>query len=276
MPNMLFAIGTGVSCLPFPFCQTSNIWFCESLIWFCPTFITMWTKSVHVVTWTWKSRETSYHALETLLLYNTCHACCCAHPCCCFCFCVAFCCCWWICRRCCWGPSRHLGSLTAANWVSFDFNVAYSSCWGYSLINTLKLKKKFNKIFSYPHKNPLHCRVNVPDEAVRVTDYEDRLSERTRCVLRTTSAYHLLPNTIQIEIKPTFSPTAVPPPMRTSVTYSKQICLSWPLPGPHSVPLTKGDRHGHADATIFFSFFQFKSRDTEFSAAVHGGHLLCR
>ena len=26
------------------------------------------------------------------------------------------------------GPSRHLGSLTAANWVSFDFNVSYSSC----------------------------------------------------------------------------------------------------------------------------------------------------
>jgi len=26
-------------------------------------------------------------------------------------------------------------------WVSFDFNVSYSSCWGYSLINTLKLKK---------------------------------------------------------------------------------------------------------------------------------------
>ena len=33
-------------------------------------------------------------------------------------------------------------SCTAANWVSFDFNVAYSSRWGYSLINTLKLKKK--------------------------------------------------------------------------------------------------------------------------------------
>ena len=32
--------------------------------------------------------------------------------------------------------------LTAANWVSFDFNVSYSSCWGYSLINTLKLKTK--------------------------------------------------------------------------------------------------------------------------------------
>ena len=29
-------------------------------------------------------------------------------------------------------------SLTAANLVSFDFNVSYSSCWGYSLINTLK------------------------------------------------------------------------------------------------------------------------------------------
>jgi len=36
----------------------------------------------------------------------------------------------------------HLGSLTAANWVSFDFNVSYSSCKGYSLINPLKLKKK--------------------------------------------------------------------------------------------------------------------------------------
>jgi len=29
-----------------------------------------------------------------------------------------------------WGPTRHLGSLTAANWVSFDFIVSYSSCWG--------------------------------------------------------------------------------------------------------------------------------------------------
>jgi len=27
-----------------------------------------------------------------------------------------------------WGPSRHLGSITAANCVSFDFNVSYSSC----------------------------------------------------------------------------------------------------------------------------------------------------
>ena len=35
-----------------------------------------------------------------------------------------------------------MGSLTAANWVSFDFNVSYSSCRGYSLINTFKLKKK--------------------------------------------------------------------------------------------------------------------------------------
>ena len=34
----------------------------------------------------------------------------------------------------------HLGSLKVANWVSFDFNVSYSSCWGYSLINILKFK----------------------------------------------------------------------------------------------------------------------------------------
>ena len=27
-----------------------------------------------------------------------------------------------------WGPSRHLGSLTVVNWVSFGFNVSYSSC----------------------------------------------------------------------------------------------------------------------------------------------------
>jgi len=32
-----------------------------------------------------------------------------------------------------WGPSRHLGSLTAANWVHFNLNVSYSPCWGYSL-----------------------------------------------------------------------------------------------------------------------------------------------
>ena len=31
--------------------------------------------------------------------------------------------------------------------MSFDFNVAYSSRWGYSLINTLKLKKKENSHF---------------------------------------------------------------------------------------------------------------------------------
>jgi len=29
--------------------------------------------------------------------------------------------------------SWHLGSSTAANWVSFDLNVSCSSCWGYSL-----------------------------------------------------------------------------------------------------------------------------------------------
>ena len=52
-----------------------------------------------------------------------------------------------------WDPSRHLGSLTTANWVSFDFNVSYSSCWGYSLINTLKLKNRsqFRTLF-LPHR----------------------------------------------------------------------------------------------------------------------------
>ena len=58
---------------------------------------------------------------------HACYASCCAHPCCCFCFCGALWCCWWICRMF-WAPFRHLGSLTAANWVSFDFNVSYSSC----------------------------------------------------------------------------------------------------------------------------------------------------
>jgi len=43
------------------------------------------------------------------------------------------------------GLARHLWSLTAANWVSFDFNVSYSSCSGYSLINTLKKRKEKKK-----------------------------------------------------------------------------------------------------------------------------------
>ena len=80
--------------------------------------------------------------------------------------------------------------------------------------------------FSYPHKNPLHCRVHVLVETVRVADQEDRLSERTRYLLRTTSAHHLLQKTIQIEMKAKFSPKTVPPPIRTSVIYRKQICLS--------------------------------------------------
>jgi len=41
---------------------------------------------------------------------------------------------------------RHLGSSTAANWVSFDLNVSCSSCWGYSLINTLKFKKNWERL----------------------------------------------------------------------------------------------------------------------------------
>jgi len=88
---------------------------------------------------------------------------------------------------------------------------------------------------------------------VRVADHEDRLSERTRCLLRTTSAYHLLPNTIQIETKPTFSPTAVPPPMRTSVTYSKQnLPILYPVPTLSHLP--KGT---DKDMLMPLSFFFF-------------------
>ena len=38
-----------------------------------------------------------------------------------------------------WGLPRHLGSLTTATWVSFDFSVSYSSCWGYSLTITTQI-----------------------------------------------------------------------------------------------------------------------------------------
>ena len=33
-----------------------------------------------------------------------------------------------------------------ANWVSFDFHVSYSSCWGYSLINTFKSTSGHDKL----------------------------------------------------------------------------------------------------------------------------------
>jgi len=39
--------------------------------------------------------------------------------------------------------------------VSFDFNVSYSSCSGYSLINTLKLKKKNCILFKYITKRTI-------------------------------------------------------------------------------------------------------------------------
>jgi len=38
-------------------------------------------------------------------------------------------------------PSRHLGSLTAANSVSFIYIVSCSFCWGWASINTLIFKK---------------------------------------------------------------------------------------------------------------------------------------
>jgi len=63
-----------------------------------------------------------------------------------------------------WGPSRHLGSFTAANWVSFGFNVSYSSCGGYSLINTLKLKK------SWSSKSITHCAQRASSAGPRLKE----------------------------------------------------------------------------------------------------------
>jgi len=67
-----------------------------------------------------------------------------------------------------WGPSRHLGSSTAANWVSFDLNVSCSSCWDYSLINTLKLKKKKSNRLNNNHVQCKTLRVVwLPKHALR-------------------------------------------------------------------------------------------------------------
>jgi len=56
----------------------------------------------------------------------------------------------------------HLGSLTAANWVSVDYNVFYSSCWGYSLINTFKVKKKkVTRFWWNPSMTLLHPKITV-------------------------------------------------------------------------------------------------------------------
>ena len=105
-----------------------------------------------------------------------------------------------------WGPSRHLGSLTAANWVSFDFNVSYSSCWSYSLINTLKLKKKLmivlgvnrSKIVwvltrntypfpnSYAHTEPtrMYSETGAPREWFRgLTDEDTALLSEQVCII---------------------------------------------------------------------------------------------
>jgi len=61
---------------------------------------------------------------------------------------------------------RLTGSSKAAgrflHWVSFDFHVAYSSRWGYSLINTLKLKKKLDNASDILSKMNKSCPVDVP------------------------------------------------------------------------------------------------------------------
>jgi len=71
--------------------------------------------------------------------------------------------------------SRHLGSLTAANWVSFDFNVSYSSCRGYSLINTLRLIFFF-KIKMYTGTNNRFSHA-AQRSLLRVTAWERTAAE---------------------------------------------------------------------------------------------------
>ena len=63
--------------------------------------------------------------------------------------------------------TRHLGSLTAANWVSFDFNVSCSSCWGSSLINTLKFKKKTRETNQKTIEGTLNLLLAIPNKKNR-------------------------------------------------------------------------------------------------------------
>ena len=48
-------------------------------------------------------------------------------------------------------------SLTPSMPVSFDFNVSYSSCSGYSSINTLQLKKKIQRRDGEPRNSKRRC-----------------------------------------------------------------------------------------------------------------------
>ena len=82
-----------------------------------------------------------------------------------------------------WDPSRRFGSLIAANWVSFDFNVAYSSCWGYSLINTLKLKKwKVTNLVSSAQKHtPAHTHTRSVSFPLACTHTHTRFCKHELC-----------------------------------------------------------------------------------------------
>jgi len=51
----------------------------------------------------------------------------------------------------------------------FDFNVSYSSCWGYSLINTLKLKKKIEPLKVTPNKRTSTLRCAAATTITRIT-----------------------------------------------------------------------------------------------------------
>ena len=50
--------------------------------------------------------------------------------------------------------------------MSFDFNVSYSSCWGYYLINTLKFKKKIHRYNGWTRQRACSCPLSfVPADA---------------------------------------------------------------------------------------------------------------
>jgi len=81
------------------------------------------------------------------------------------------------------------------------------------------------------------------------------------------------------DITQTFSPISktVPPHICARAhNEHTESQFAYPLLGPHSVPLLKGNRQGHANATFLFLFFPVQSRGTEPSAAVQGGHFLWR
>jgi len=71
----------------------------------------------------------------------------------------------------------------AFHWASFDFNVSCSSCWGYSSINTLELKKNFQvgTRLSTPRDGAIMARPKLAGRQRRHTGHKylrNKLSHR--------------------------------------------------------------------------------------------------